>query len=291
MARICVFAFAALHCVVSPVWEVCYLPDYQPVGALRLLGAKWWVPLMTPTIAIGFQSLTIGLLLAVAAGIGPYHRLAPLACIALTVSEGMLRGWSGIHHEALILLLLSYLICGFPAADALTLVGQRNRTRHANEGLTYRAAMVSASLIFSFTYLMVAARRLAAGGLQIFLDDTILCTVAIRDTELGNAGGLGIWACESVFLAWLLRVGFPIVTFFELMSPLFVFSRRFRWLWISVMIPFHVGTGILMGIWFPYNLALIPILVAGWDPFRCSSSAQTKTKRLSKRPKPLSQAA
>ena len=28
------------------------------------------------------------------------------------------------------------------------------------------------------------------------------------------------------------------------------------------------GTGLMMGIWFSYNLALIPILVAGFDPFR-----------------------
>jgi hypothetical protein len=266
MARIIVFGLAAVSWVYCPVWEVAYIPEFYGLGVMRLLGADLWVPLLTPEVAMGIQAVTIGLSLLVAAGIGPYRRLAPLACIALTISEGMACGLGMICHARTILILTSYILCWFPAADALTLMRQRN-LRPARP-VMYRAPLIAASLVMSSTYLMIAARRLSSGGLAIYLDDSILCATAARDAELGSAGGLGIWACETAVIAWALRLSFPVVTIFELLSPLCVFSKRFRWIWIAVMVPFHIGTGLLMGIWFPYNLALTPILVAGFDPFR-----------------------
>jgi len=55
-----------------------------------------------------------------------------------------------------------------------------------------------------------------------------------------------------------------------LLTPLCLFSSWFRWIWLAVMIPFHISTGFLMGIWFPYSMALVPMLLGGFDPFRRS---------------------
>lgn len=82
-----------------------------------------------------------------------------------------------------------------------------------------------------------------------------------------------MWMCESVAGAWMLRIGFPLVTLLELLTPLCVFSRRFRWCWLAVMVPFHLGTGLLMGIWFGYSMALIPFFIVGFDPFRQRGNA------------------
>jgi hypothetical protein len=266
LARILVFSLAAASRLSLPLWEVCCLSEYRPAGVMRLLGAAWWVPRMTPAGAVVIQALTVGLLLAVAAGARPYRWLAPAACLALTVSEGILRGYGQFPHRYIILLLLAYLLCGFPAADALSLFPPR--TRRTTDPRLYQAALVSATLLFCLTYSLTAARRLSSGGLAIYFDDTILCATATRDAELGAAGGWGLWACESVAAAWMLRLGFPLVTLLELLAPLCVFSKPFRWGWIAVMAPFHVGTGLLMGIWFTQNLALFPLLVGGLDPFR-----------------------
>jgi len=171
-----------------------------------------------------------------------------------------------IPHANIILVLLSWLLCFFPAGDALTL--SRQRKRAAVRPVVYRGAMVAASLLFLLTYTLAAARRVAESGVWIYLDDSILYATATRDAELGAAGGWGIRTCESYLGAWALRIGFPIVTLFELLSPLCLFSRSFRWIWIIVMAPFHVGTGLLMGIWFTHNMALMPALVAGFDPLR-----------------------
>lgn len=265
MARIWIFGLAALSRFDCPAWEACYIPDYYPVGIMKLVGGDQWVPLLTPSAGMAIQAVTVALLTLVAAGIGPYRILAPLACIAFTISEGMVRGVGVIPHAHMVLLLSSYVLCCFPAADALTPFRQQ---KPLADPAMYRAPLVAASLVLSFSYMLAAGRRFANGGFAIYFDNSILCATAARDAELGSAGGWGVWACESWVLAWALCLGFPVVTLLEYLSPLYIFSKRFRWVWIAVMLPFHIGTGILMGIWFTYNILLIPILVGGWDPFR-----------------------
>lgn len=266
MMRIWVFGLAVLSRFLTPVWEVCLLPDYQPSGIMRLLGTSLWVPLITPELAYCIQALTIVLLLLVAAGIGPYRLLAPLACLALIVSEGLVRGNGIPTHANVILILCACILACFPSADGLTF--SRSKHQRTTSPVQYQAALVSLSLVFCVTYLFVGIRRLSTSGVEIFLDDSILCATAQRDAELGPAGGLGLWMCESVFAAWTMRIGFPLVTLVEVLTPLCLVSTRFRWVWLAVMIPFHLGAGLMMGIWFIYNLALIPVLIADFDPFR-----------------------
>jgi hypothetical protein len=263
-ARIWIFGLAAVSRLFFPTWEICYITDYTAVGVMKLLGAQFWAPLITPAVAYGIEAVTIGLLLAAAAGIRPYRLVSGLAVIAFTVSEGLMRGEGVMPHLHMGLLWVTYVLVWFPAADALVLFGRRRRP--VTNPVLYQAALVTASLVFAFTYTFAAARRLSNGGLGIYLDNTILASTAMRYSELGEPGGLGIWACESPLLASVLLLGFPLVTLFELLSPLWVFSGRFRWAWIAFMVPFHFGTGFLMVIWFTYNLALIPLLVAGFVP-------------------------
>lgn len=276
MVRIWVFGLAVLSRLLTPTWEVCMLPHYQPPGIMQLLGAQYWVPLITPEIAYGIQGLTIGLLLLVAAGVGSYRLLAPLACLALIISEGLVRGTPVPTHANITLILSCCVLSCFPVADALTLFRRKGVTRATP--VQYQATLVSLSLVFCLTYLFVAARRFSVGGMAIFFDDSILSAIAVRDAEMGSAGGLGKSLCESVLGAWSMRLGFPVVTVFEFLTPLCIFSTRFRWAWLAVMVPFHIGAGFLMGIWFTYNFALIPILIAGFDPFR-SSTNQSLTEQ------------
>jgi Vitamin K-dependent gamma-carboxylase len=266
IVRIWVFGLAALSRLLTPAWEACLIPEYQPAGIMRVLGAQNWVPLITLEMAYCIQALTIGLLLIVAVGMGPYRLLAPLACLALTLTEGMVRSNGVMTHANLILILCTYVLAMFPAADALTLFHRKKSPTKPQ--VQYQAALISLSLVFCITYFFVGVRRLVDSGFDIYFDDSILCATALRDAEQGPAGGLGIRCCESVITAWAIRIGFPLVTLFELLTPLCIFSKRVRWIWLVVMIPFHLGTGLMMGIWFIYNIALIPVLIAGFDPSR-----------------------
>jgi hypothetical protein len=274
MVRIWVFGLAAVSRLLTPVWEVCLLPDVQPVGVMRWLGTRNWAPLLTIEMAYTIQAITIGLLLLAAAGIGRYVVIAPLACLALILSEGLIRVEGILPHANIILIFCTFVLACFPAADGLTLF-RRKTPNSTNPGI-YRAALVTLTLVFSITYLLAAARRFSSSGIDIYFDDSILYATAWRDAERGDAGGLGIWLCESWLGGWSLRLGFPVVTLLEFLTPLCLFSKWFRWTWIAVMVPFHIGAGVLMGIWFTYNLALIPVLIAGFDPF-CHRSQQNVT--------------
>lgn len=52
---------------------------------------------------------------------------------------------------------------------------------------------------------------------------------------------------------------------FEVLAPLCLFSRRFRLAWIPIMVTFHLGTWVLMGIFFLFNLLMIPMFVTDVD--------------------------
>lgn len=189
-----------------------------------------------------------------------------MACLALTISEGMIRGTGVIPHANIVLILTTLVLCFFPAGDAFTLPGKRPRTPRSPA--LYRGALVAVALVFSLTYVFAGARRLSESGAEVYFDDTILTATVVLSSELSPSGGLGVRATESPAAAWALRIGFPIVTLFEWLTLLCLISTRFRWLWLAVMLPFHVGTGFLMGIWFWYNLALAPVVMGALPLYR-----------------------
>ena len=141
--------------------------------------------------------------------------------------------------------------------------------------------MMAVGLLLTLTYAFVAARRLAEGGLEVFTNGTIIHMIALRSFEPGPSGtGYGYVVLEYPWLALMIQVGFPIVTIFELLSPLCLFYRRFRWAWILIISAFHVATGLFMQIWFTANFFLILVfltdidrLLAAWLPYPVSENS------------------
>jgi hypothetical protein len=122
--------------------------------------------------------------------------------------------------------------------------------------------MIAIALLLGLTYMFIGARRLSEGGLEVFVNGTIVHMVALRSFEPGPSGsGYGHLVLEYPCLALMLQVGFPIVTIFELLSPLCLFYRSFRLVWIPVMISFHLVTGLFMQIWFTANFLLILVFL------------------------------
>jgi hypothetical protein len=215
-----------------------------------------------------------GLALLVLA-VGPFRCLAIFTCILLTFYQGLIRGFGYINHGELPMLYAAYVLAAFPSAHALSLrPGQVDRAHP----VMYQAPMMAVGLLLAFTYTFVGARRLAEGGLEIFGNGTIIHMIALRSFEPGPSGtGYGYLVLEYPWLALMLQVGFPIVTIFELLSPLCLFYKRLRWAWILVIGAFHVATGLFMQIWFTANLVLIVVfltdidrLLTAWLPDRGS---------------------
>jgi hypothetical protein len=54
-----------------------------------------------------------------------------------------------------------------------------------------------------------------------------------------------------------------VVTLFEILSPLALVWRRFRWVWLAVIAPFHLTTLFTMNIFFWENLILLAVVFTG----------------------------
>ena len=256
--RVAVFGMWLLHIVVYPVSDLKSIPfdllvfplclEVLRDTLLQVISNEPFLLTLKWTLALCLGALVVGA--------RPYRPLAVGTCILLTLNEGLARGFGYIGHAELLLLYAAYVLAIFPAADGLTLRRPVDDERAAPQ---YRAALVALALTFSLPYTLIGARRLCAGGLDIFLDGSILGDVFIRSVEHGRDGGLGLAVVNSPSLSLLLQLGFPIVTVFELLSPLALFHRLYRRAWIITILGFHIGTELLMQISFRGNIVLLLI--------------------------------
>lgn len=244
---------------------------FSPIGVLQIVPQPVWQFIYTAeflSILKLAMSVCLALLLL---GVRPFQCIAIFTCILLTFYQGLIRGFGYINHGELPMLYATYVLAVFPSADALSL---RRGKVDGTHPTMYKAPMIAIALLLCLTYMFIGARRLVEGGLEIFINKTIVHMVALRSFEPGPSGsGYGHLVLEYPWLALMLQVGFPIVTVFELLSPLCLFYRYFRWAWIPVMFSFHMATGLLMQIWFTANFLLIVVfltdierLLAVWLP-------------------------
>jgi hypothetical protein len=258
LARIAVFGMWFGHVLMIPSQDMAAVPVdlLEPAGVLALLPGAVWSVLWTPS---GLWSLKVILLVGLGAtllGTRRFHTVALATCLLLTLYHGMNCSFGYVNHAEIIPLYAAYILAVFPSADALSLFGPH---RLANTLAVYRGALVAVTLVFLLTYSLVAVRRLCLSGPGIFVSDTILYQIA--------GGGvvppacLGLKALETSWVIPLLRAGYPLVTLCELLAPLCLFSQAFRRLWKIVIVPFHIGTWLLMGIAFPMNLLFIAVFL------------------------------
>jgi hypothetical protein len=81
---------------------------------------------------------------------------------------------------------------------------------------------------------------------------------ALRDTYqvLNPAWGFGKLLLEYPMLDSMFKIGFPIITLFEVLAPICLFSRWFRYAFLFLMIPFHFLSWLFMEVFFWENLVL-----------------------------------
>lgn len=257
LARIAVFGMWLWHTLNEPLLGIARVPmsQLEPVGILRLLPATAWTLLCTPASLLALQASLAACLIALVAGVGPFRALAALTCGLLLVEQGLMRSVGYITHGELAMLYAAIVLAAFPCTDAFALAPARS-VRH--DPALYRAPFVAAALTLCATYALTAVRRFDEGGIGIFLDGTILHRVALRGAE---RGGLGLEAIQHVWIARAIEAGFPVVTLFELLSPLAVFHRGFRRAWLVVLLAFHLAVSSLMMISFRGNIVLMALFL------------------------------
>jgi hypothetical protein len=269
-ARITVYGIWFWHVVKDPLSKVAEVPfeSFSPIGVLQLVPQPLWRLIYTTEFLSALKlTMLVGLALLVL-GVGPFRCIAILTCILLTFYQGLIRGFGYINHGELPILYSAYVLAVFPSAHAVSL--RRGEVDRAPP-VMYQAPMITAALLLCLTYTFVGARRLAEGGLEIFSNGTIIYMIALRSFEPGPSGsGYGHLVLEHPWLALMLQVGFPVVTAFELLSPLCLFYRGFRRAWLVAIFAFHLMTGLFMQIWFTANFLLILVFLTDIDRLRAA---------------------
>jgi len=263
--RIWVFGMWFADVLKDPLSDLATIPFsyFEPVGVLRWFPAGFWSAVHSePVLRIWWVLLLV--LLALSALGTPFYRVVAAAtCIVLTFYQGIVFGFADVTHAELAALYTAYILAVFPSADGLAL---RRTPRAPSPNAVYQAALVMATIVLLTTYMLTGMRRIFTGGLDIFLNGTILSMVAdgsATPDHLQQAPGLR--ALETPLRTAALQIGFAAVTVFEILSLLCLSSKWFRRCWLAVMLPFHVLSWPLLQTLFVHNILLIFALVFDVD--------------------------
>lgn len=239
------------------------LAYYEPVGMLRWLPGSFWEVALSENVLLAWWWGLVVLLALSAAGVPFYRGVALCACVLLTFWQGVVFGFTGVPHGPIAALYIAWILAVFPAADAYSL--RRGRASSPPDSV-YRAAILTATAVFLITYMLVGVRRIFEGGVEIFLDGSILRYV-VRNSMSPDylSQGLGARVLDYPGMPSIIEAGFVVVTVFEIFSLLCLSSKWFRRSWLAVMLPFHVLSWPLLQLLFVHNILLICALVIDLD--------------------------
>ena len=234
---------------------------FSPPGVLAALPDGLWDVLLTRPALTGLTVGVLALTLAAAVGVGPYGIVAPLAFAGVFLFDGIQKGQGGfINHAQFGILYGALLLALSPAGDALTPFRWRPAKKRSSGG-AYRFPLVGLALLLAVAYSLIGINRFAMGGLAIFTGDALPINLALRTFEYREFGfEWSVVLLQYAPFVMLLKAGFFVVSLFEVLTPLALIWRRFRWAWLAVIVPFHLSTLFTMNIFFWENLILLAVV-------------------------------
>lgn len=234
---------------------------YVAPGFFRWLPDAFYETVFDPRLLVTLRWVAVGLAGAAMTGLRPYPFWAGAFCALYLLLKTLGAGFGGfIAHGWLGILFCSWILAVFPAADSLAFGRSRPRDRRVEP---YAAPIVLMSGILCLCYFLLGTRRFARGGIEIFANDALPTYIGLNSLRHSAYGGfdLGLLILTSPVAAVAMKAGYLVVTVMEVLAPLCLFSSRFRWLWLAVMIPFHFSTLFTMNIFFDYNIILLLLLL------------------------------
>lgn len=256
----------------DPIARLGELPRsmHEPVGIGRLVPDEVWDGVLAPESLERLQKLLVVLVVACALGVRPYRPTATATAALLTVHQSIVRGYTFTNHEELALLVCTYVLALFPAADGFAWPGRRRATADPE---TYGAAIQAMALLLLIPYSEIAARRIVRGAPGIFTGESLPHWLGALDALDPAAFGIGVEVLRRPLLVRLLKGGFVVTTLFELVAPLVLIGRRLRRAWIVVIVSLHLINRLTLKLFFWQNSVLILLLLT--RPGRWRARART----------------
>lgn len=196
------------------------------------------------------------------AGVRPFKPLAIITIILIFIFDGIVKGFYGFtNHAQLGALYCAIVLSFFPAADGFSFLGDKKTVKTSNQ---YSLPVIISAFLICLPYSFIGLHRLFYGGAEIFTGDALLQYMSVQSMHYAEYDfRLGLLILESDVIAAFLKLGFFIITIFEILTPLVLINRLFRYVWLVIIIPFHFLTLLTMNIFFWENLILISVLLTG----------------------------
>ena len=254
MVRVLLCGLCLLKVAIDPIQRLALLPFsiFTPPFPLNLFPAEIAEGLVTsPGALLALRIFTALFALLVMCGIKvPWTGIA--ACLLFTTYQALVGSYGHINHAEVPLILGLYAFVGHAWIAKIP----EYRPKQAEHTL------ITITFLFCLTYTLIAARRFAQGGLDIFLQPVMegwSVEMASRVSYFNL--GWGRYAAESALFCLFLRVGFVLGTIAELLAPFALVSRRFRQGFVAVMVPMHLMILLVMNIGFFENIAMYVLFI------------------------------
>jgi hypothetical protein len=263
LARLGIFALWIVKLLLDPLWRLAEMPRefFQPVGILALLPTSALNELLTWNGLAALLVFTLGIL-ALALTDKAFPIVSTIAAVLLTAYSSLIRSFGPAVHTDIVLLLAVYALIGFAWADwfALKFGGKKSLP-----GPRSSYPLVTIVALLTLSYCLVGLNRTIAGGLSVFTGDTMevwAIDASLRGYYFNT--NIGWHVPEWPAVVFMLRSGLPFITLFEITAPLCLALPHYRWVFIPVMLSFHLLSLVFMNIFF-FDDMLLYLLLIDWS--------------------------
>jgi hypothetical protein len=248
-------AYAQLPIEIIEFWGIYHLAGLIPKELLEL-------SLSTPFLICLKILLIISCFLCMV-GVRPFKSWALFACLLIILFDFIVRGYNGfINHAQTAIFFSAIIIAFYPASDSLSIFGNRKSNKSTED---YSFPVIVCGLLLCIAYSFIGIKRIYTGGFDIFTNQALEIYIIQSSLEYSKYGyEFGLLLLNNNAMINILKIGFLLVTLVEILSPFIFFNKNLRYVWLSVIIPFHFITLITMNIFFWENILLILTLFIKW---------------------------
>jgi hypothetical protein len=257
LLRTVVFGTWFLRVAFKPLQDAALIPASldQPVSVMRLVPHDLYPLIHSTAFLYGLKAAALVCFALVIAGIA-LRPMMVLSCVFMTLFAAIWRGFAGhIDHESILIHLAGILLTLFALADKR--LESKGQAWPAGAPTQAGVPMTAVLALLALVYTMVAIYRLAHGTPEVWTSHS-LTFWALRNAyeTVEPMAGWGKFVIQYPWLARMLELGFPLVTFIELTAFAILFSQWFRWVFLAVMVPFHLLSLFVLDVFFWENMML-----------------------------------
>ena len=234
----------------------------RPTGAMKFVPWSFYDGLLTPSGMLIFQiALVVSLLFSAAGFLTSIS--TKISFLLVLFYQGLLRSFGHFNHDEMLPVYYLAVLAFTPCGDDFSLDRLLRKRRSERPLFAYAYPILLMQLLMAWVYFSSALIKLRVAGLNYLSQDNlpVLAIYHSLDNLHDTAFKWAFWLPEvRAYLPY--AVGLVLV--WELLFPLAIFWRRWRWWILGFGVVFHLATLFSMNIFFPHQLAMYLIFV-DWD--------------------------